>query len=217
VTEKRRKPSSSRLPPTRSGRPEAATPIRLVGKRPFRLLLPSACAVRRSCSLIFLCTALWSPACWMSWSSLAGRYPLWCERQAPAALCLREWSYRFNRRNPPDGLDQYVIRRAVECTTLTNDQGGRGAVTGGAVTHLLAAHPWGIRIIGRAAAHTDRPAHAASPQGVEFAPDSPLEEARFEPSVPVRKSGLRAVWPHPTGGCVLSVPAALIPAHRHSR
>ena len=27
----------------------------------------------------------------------------------------------------------------------------------------------------RAAAHTDRPAHAASPQGVKFAPDSPLE------------------------------------------
>ena len=28
---------------------------------------------------------------------------------------LREWSYRFNRRNLPDGLDGYLIRRAVEC------------------------------------------------------------------------------------------------------
>jgi len=36
----------------------------------------------------------------------------------------------------------------------------------------------------RAAAHTDRPAHAASPQGVKFAPDSPLEGGGFEPSVP---------------------------------
>src|SRR6202140_4275297 len=27
---------------------------------------------------------------------------------------LREWSYRFNRRNLPDGLDGYLIRRAVE-------------------------------------------------------------------------------------------------------
>jgi hypothetical protein len=36
----------------------------------------------------------------------------------------------------------------------------------------------------RAAAHPDRPAHAASPQGVEFAPDSPLEEDGFELSVP---------------------------------
>ena len=32
--------------------------------------------------------------------------------------------------------------------------------------------------------HADRPAHAASPQGVEFAPDSPLEGDGFEPSVP---------------------------------
>ena len=27
---------------------------------------------------------------------------------------LREWSYRFNRRNLSD-LDRYLIRRAVEC------------------------------------------------------------------------------------------------------
>jgi hypothetical protein len=32
---------------------------------------------------------------------------------------LREWSYRFNRRNPADGLDRYLIRRAVECATIT--------------------------------------------------------------------------------------------------
>ena len=36
----------------------------------------------------------------------------------------------------------------------------------------------------RAAAHTDRPAHAASPQGVKFAPDSPLEGDGFELPVP---------------------------------
>ena len=35
---------------------------------------------------------------------------------------LREWSYRFNRRNFPDGLDGCPIRRAVECATITYDQ-----------------------------------------------------------------------------------------------
>src|ERR1700726_407546 len=40
----------------------------------------------------------------------------------------------------------------------------------------------------RAAAHTDRPAHAASPQGVKFAPDSPLEGGGFELSVPLRRA-----------------------------
>jgi hypothetical protein len=35
---------------------------------------------------------------------------------------LREWSYRFNRRNLPDGLNGYLIRRAVECANLTYDQ-----------------------------------------------------------------------------------------------
>jgi len=38
---------------------------------------------------------------------------------------LREWSYRFNRRNLPDGLDRYLIRRAVECATITYDAQGR--------------------------------------------------------------------------------------------
>ncbi len=45
---------------------------------------------------------------------------------------LREWSYRFNRRNLPDGLDGYLIRRAVECATITYDQLRAGAMPGGA-------------------------------------------------------------------------------------
>jgi transposase-like protein len=45
---------------------------------------------------------------------------------------LREWSYRFNRRNLPDGLDGYLIRRAVECTTITYRQLKTGTMPGGA-------------------------------------------------------------------------------------
>ena len=45
---------------------------------------------------------------------------------------LREWSYRFNRRNLPDGLDGYLIRRAVECATITYDQLKAGNMSGGA-------------------------------------------------------------------------------------
>jgi transposase-like protein len=45
---------------------------------------------------------------------------------------LREWSYRFKRRNLPDGLDGYLIRRAVECATITYDQLKAGAMPGGA-------------------------------------------------------------------------------------
>ena len=45
---------------------------------------------------------------------------------------LREWSYRFNRRTLPDGLDGYLIRRAVECATITYDQLRAGAMPGGA-------------------------------------------------------------------------------------
>jgi hypothetical protein len=45
---------------------------------------------------------------------------------------LREWSYRFNRRNLPDGLDGYLIRRAVECATITYDQLKAGKLPGGA-------------------------------------------------------------------------------------
>jgi hypothetical protein len=33
----------------------------------------------------------------------------------------RKWSYRFNRRNLPDGPDRYLIRRVVECATITYD------------------------------------------------------------------------------------------------
>ena len=45
---------------------------------------------------------------------------------------LREWSYRFNRRNLPDGLDRYLIRRAVECATITYDQLKASAMPTGA-------------------------------------------------------------------------------------
>jgi hypothetical protein len=40
---------------------------------------------------------------------------------------LREWSYRFNRRNLSDGLDGHLIPRAVECATITYDQLPAGA------------------------------------------------------------------------------------------
>jgi ISXO2-like transposase domain len=45
---------------------------------------------------------------------------------------LREWSYRFNRRNLPGGLDGYLIRRAVERATITYDQLKTGTMPGGA-------------------------------------------------------------------------------------
>ena len=45
---------------------------------------------------------------------------------------LREWSYRFNRRNLPDGLDGHLIRRAVECATVTYDQLKAGTLPDGA-------------------------------------------------------------------------------------
>jgi hypothetical protein len=45
---------------------------------------------------------------------------------------LREWSYRFNRRNLPDELDGYLIRRAVECATITYDQLKAGTLPDGA-------------------------------------------------------------------------------------
>jgi hypothetical protein len=32
---------------------------------------------------------------------------------------IRPGSYRFNRRSRHDGLDEYLIRRAVECATIT--------------------------------------------------------------------------------------------------
>jgi hypothetical protein len=45
---------------------------------------------------------------------------------------LREWCYRFNRRNLPDALDGYLIRRAVECAAITYDQLKTGTVPDGA-------------------------------------------------------------------------------------
>jgi hypothetical protein len=45
---------------------------------------------------------------------------------------LREWSYRFNRRHLPDGLDGYLIRLAAACATITYDQLKAGATPEGA-------------------------------------------------------------------------------------
>jgi len=45
---------------------------------------------------------------------------------------LRDWSYRFNRRNLPDGLDRYLLRRAVECATIAYHQLKAGAMPTGA-------------------------------------------------------------------------------------
>ena len=45
---------------------------------------------------------------------------------------LREWFYRFNRRNLPDGLDRYLLRRAVECATITYRRLKAGAMPTGA-------------------------------------------------------------------------------------
>jgi hypothetical protein len=53
---------------------------------------------------------------------LAGTHHSVSAKHLPRYLrALREWSYRFNRRNlrRSDGLDLYLIRRAVECATLT--------------------------------------------------------------------------------------------------
>jgi transposase-like protein len=46
---------------------------------------------------------------------------------------LREWAYRFNRRNLPGGIAPYLIRRAVECATITYDQIVAGAMDSGAI------------------------------------------------------------------------------------
>jgi transposase-like protein len=58
---------------------------------------------------------------------------------------LREWAYRFNRRNLAKGIDQYLIRRAVECATITYKQLVAGDRTAGAkrnrqVPHQVAEH-----------------------------------------------------------------------------
>ena len=53
---------------------------------------------------------------------LAGTYRGVSAKHLPRYL--REWSYRFNRRNRHVDLDGYLIRRAVECerspTTSSN-------------------------------------------------------------------------------------------------
>lgn len=58
---------------------------------------------------------------------------------------LREWAYRFNRRNLPEGLDQYLLRRAVECATITYEQIVGGIMNAGATRNrrnqLSAAQP----------------------------------------------------------------------------
>ncbi len=46
---------------------------------------------------------------------------------------LREWTYRFNRRNRVNRLDGDLIRRAMECATITYQQLIAGAMPGGAV------------------------------------------------------------------------------------
>jgi transposase-like protein len=53
---------------------------------------------------------------------------------------LREWSYRFNCGNLPDGLDRYLIRRAVECAIITYDQLKAGPCW--PVPPASAAFPW---------------------------------------------------------------------------
>jgi transposase-like protein len=45
---------------------------------------------------------------------------------------LREWSYRFNRRNMVGGMDEFVLRRAMECASITDEQLVAGAMPGGA-------------------------------------------------------------------------------------
>jgi transposase-like protein len=45
---------------------------------------------------------------------------------------LREWAYRFNRRNLKGGLAPYLIRRAVECATITYAQIVAGGMNSGA-------------------------------------------------------------------------------------
>jgi transposase-like protein len=51
---------------------------------------------------------------------------------------LREWAYRFNRRNLADGIHLYLIRRAVECATITYDQITAGAMLSGATRNKRA-------------------------------------------------------------------------------
>lgn len=54
---------------------------------------------------------------------------------------LREWAYRFNRRNLSGGLVPWLIRRAVECATITYDQIVAGSLDGGATRNRRVAKP----------------------------------------------------------------------------
>lgn len=45
---------------------------------------------------------------------------------------LREWSYRFNRRNVIGGMDDFLLRRAMECASITYEQLVAGIMPGGA-------------------------------------------------------------------------------------
>jgi transposase-like protein len=45
---------------------------------------------------------------------------------------LREWTYRFNRRNRVDGMAQFLLRRAMECASITYEQLVAGIMPGGA-------------------------------------------------------------------------------------
>lgn len=51
---------------------------------------------------------------------------------------LREWTYRFNRRNRIDRLDGDLIRRAMECATITYEQLIAGLMPRGAVRNRRA-------------------------------------------------------------------------------
>lgn len=46
---------------------------------------------------------------------------------------LREWTYRFHRRSKVDGRDGDLIRRAIECTTITYRQLIAGGIPDGSV------------------------------------------------------------------------------------
>jgi hypothetical protein len=45
---------------------------------------------------------------------------------------LREWTYRFNRRNNAENIEAFLIRRAMECATITYDQLVEGLMPTGA-------------------------------------------------------------------------------------
>jgi transposase-like protein len=53
---------------------------------------------------------------------------------------LREWSYRFNRRDLTDRLDLFLIRRAIECATITYRKITEGDLPGGA-NRIRRHHP----------------------------------------------------------------------------